>query len=226
MKKVKGVPALPTRERILNAAEHLFAARGYDATSLRDIAIDAGTRTGLVSYHFQSKEALYETLISRRSTEIGRLRLELLHAERRKCMPKPVPAERIVYAYTWPFLDLSRSEDPGWASYTKLISGVANSARWASLIGTYYDPVATVFLSEFQRTLPGCPREKIVAAFTFMVSAMLSIAAETRRTDNLSNGALPSTDLTRMFDIMLPFISAGFDRLGADGGDAHAGREG
>ncbi|MFG1351393.1 TetR family transcriptional regulator [Xanthobacter autotrophicus] len=219
--KKKAAPdaAPPTRERILSAAEHLFATHGYDATSLRDIAIKAETRIGLVSYHFQNKEMLYETLIERRSSEVGRRRLSLLTQARKSFLPMAIPAERIIHAYTWPFLDLAHSAGPEWKSYTKIISSVANSPRWTGLISTYYDPVATVFLNEFRRTFPTCPEPRLVAGFTFMVSVMLGIAAETGRAEQLSDGAMRSTDIDQIFDVMLPFLSAGFERLGgADDG--------
>ncbi|BEQ15794.1 CerR family C-terminal domain-containing protein [Desulfoferula mesophila] len=49
----------PTRERLLNEAERLFAGKGYDAVSLREITTAAGTHLAAVNYHFGSKENLY-----------------------------------------------------------------------------------------------------------------------------------------------------------------------
>jgi AcrR family transcriptional regulator len=55
------------RERLLDAAEELFATRGFAATTTREIADHAGTSTGAVFYHFPTKEALLEQLIAERS---------------------------------------------------------------------------------------------------------------------------------------------------------------
>ena len=44
--------------RIRDAAMHLFAARGFDATSIRDIAAAAGVSSSLVVHHFKSKAQL------------------------------------------------------------------------------------------------------------------------------------------------------------------------
>lgn len=79
------------------------------------------------------------------------------------------------------------------------------------------DLVATVFLAELSRTLPASSPDKLTAGFVFMVRVMLGGAVETGRADHLSNGALRSTELQRIFEVMLPFLATGFDSLGADG---------
>ena len=48
-----------TRDRILDAARHLFAEHGYEGTSIRDITIAAEANVAAVGYHFGSKEGLY-----------------------------------------------------------------------------------------------------------------------------------------------------------------------
>ncbi|MDV3222987.1 TetR/AcrR family transcriptional regulator, partial [Intrasporangium sp.] len=47
------------RERILIAAQELFAARGYDRTTLRAVAARAGCDPALIAYHFGSKKGLF-----------------------------------------------------------------------------------------------------------------------------------------------------------------------
>ena len=48
-----------TREAILNAARHSFAARGYDGTTIRGIAADAGVNPALVHHFYGTKEGLF-----------------------------------------------------------------------------------------------------------------------------------------------------------------------
>lgn len=58
-----GPCASPTaRDRILVAAAHLYAMRGYSGTSIREIAERAGVTKPLIYYHFESKERLYGCL--------------------------------------------------------------------------------------------------------------------------------------------------------------------
>ncbi|NEX63734.1 TetR/AcrR family transcriptional regulator [Noviherbaspirillum galbum] len=50
-------PAVP-RERILNVAASLFRQRGYNGTTVRDIAAEVGILSGSLFHHFQSKEEI------------------------------------------------------------------------------------------------------------------------------------------------------------------------
>lgn len=57
--------AARSREAILDAAEHLFAERGYEATSLTDVGAAAGVSRGTPGYFFGSKEQLYRDVLER-----------------------------------------------------------------------------------------------------------------------------------------------------------------
>jgi AcrR family transcriptional regulator len=55
------------REHILIVAEELFGEKGFDGTSVRDIAQSAGVNLAMISYYFGSKEKLLESLIEFRT---------------------------------------------------------------------------------------------------------------------------------------------------------------
>ena len=69
-----------TKQRILDAAEHLFARDGYHATSLRGITTTADANLAAVNYHFGSKEALLEAVIVRRLDPLNEIRRGQLEA--------------------------------------------------------------------------------------------------------------------------------------------------
>ena len=60
-------PLPDTRERLLDTAERLFAARGFAGTSVREITDAAGANLGAVNYYFRSKDALYAEVFERRA---------------------------------------------------------------------------------------------------------------------------------------------------------------
>jgi AcrR family transcriptional regulator len=66
--------------QILTTSEKLFASKGFDGTSIRDIAEEAGVNIAMISYYFGSKEKLMETIFKER-TEQTRLRLESLQKD-------------------------------------------------------------------------------------------------------------------------------------------------
>lgn len=49
-----------TRDSLIRAAKTLFAQKGFDATSVKDIASAAGVNVSLVSYYFSGKNGLYK----------------------------------------------------------------------------------------------------------------------------------------------------------------------
>lgn len=61
--------------QILEAAERLFAERGFDGTSVRDIAAEAGVNLAMISYYFGSKEGLLSALFTHRVSVMG-MRIE------------------------------------------------------------------------------------------------------------------------------------------------------
>jgi AcrR family transcriptional regulator len=55
-----------TKERLLAAAEKLFAERGFEGVSVRDLAAEADVNVAAVNYHFQGKENLYKMVLLHR----------------------------------------------------------------------------------------------------------------------------------------------------------------
>jgi AcrR family transcriptional regulator len=74
--------------QILTTAERLFSSKGFDGTSVRDIADEAGVNIAMISYYFGSKEKLMEALFARRSDDINMQIESLLHNEEMNPMQK------------------------------------------------------------------------------------------------------------------------------------------
>lgn len=68
----------PTRERILNAAERLFAEKGYKETTTREIVREAGASLSSLQAHFQGKENVYYEVRCRAIEELYQFMLPSL----------------------------------------------------------------------------------------------------------------------------------------------------
>lgn len=195
--------ALATRARILDAAENLFAERGFDGASIRDIAVRAQVPAGLVSHHGGSKEELFFTVVARRADELSRLRLEALEA----CGAEDAPDLRCVLScFILPFLHQTHHGGPGWRAYGRLVAYVSADERWRPITEACFDPTVRVFLDAIARALPGASRGAIGSSFVFMVSSMLAICASRWRIEALSG----QEDIETLEGYLMEYCEAGF----------------
>lgn len=210
----KKTPARPGKERILDAAEQLFARRGFYGVSLRDITQAAGVDVALVGYHFGGKRALFTAVFERRAEVLNRERLELLEAARRAALPAAPAIEAIVNAFSQPLLERSAHGGAGWKSYFALIAYVNNSPEFGSVMMTrHFDPLVDKFIAVLREALPGCSAREVYWGYQFLTGALTLTFAETGRIDTLSGGLCKSSDLDSVHERLAPFVAAGFRAL-------------
>jgi AcrR family transcriptional regulator len=89
-----------TRERLLDAAERLFAENGFAATSVRDITAAASSNIAAVNYHFGGKHNLYHEVFRRRMAAMRDQRI----ASIRQVQGGASSLEGVLYAFATAFL--------------------------------------------------------------------------------------------------------------------------
>lgn len=204
----------PGNERILDAAEQLFARRGFYGVSLRDITREAGVDVALVGYHFGGKRELFTAVFERRAAVLNRERLELLEQVRRRALPGRPTLEAVVAAFTQPLFDRSTRGGPGWKSYFALVAYVNNSPEFGPLMMTrHFDPLVGKFIAGLRAALPDCPPREIYWGYQFLTGALTLTFAETGRIDALSGGLCRATDLESVHERLSPYVAAGFRAL-------------
>jgi len=202
------------KERILDAAEQLFAQRGLYGVSLRDITRAAGVDVALVGYHFGGKRELFAAVFERRSEVLNRERLEQLEAVRRAARPGAPALEAIIGAFTGPLLERSARGGPGWKSYFALVAHVAHSPEFGpQLMARHFDPVVERFVSVMRQALPRCPAREIYWGYQFLAGALTLTFAGTGRIDRLSGGLCRDGDLDGVHERLAPFVAAGLRAL-------------
>lgn len=206
----KGGRSIQTRERILDAAELLFADRGYDGASIRDVAAEAGLQIHSVGYHFGPKEQLFDAVVGRRAEIMTRLRRDALREAQERT--GSVPVAELVRAYVSPFIKSASHGDPGWRNYAALMGRLANSPLGTEIIAKHYDATARDYISALKGALPGARPDDVVEGFSALVAAMLGICAATGRPERLSGRAVPRTP-EKSLETLVRFHTAGFETL-------------
>ncbi len=162
-----------TKQRILDAAEELFAANGFAHTSMRAITAHAGANLAAVNYHFGSKEVLVETLFERRVTPMNEERLRRL-AELEERHGEDIPLAAVIEAFVGPAMALSRDTVRGGARFMKLLgrSYTEPSEGLHEHLRRLYSTVVERFKPAFARALPHLPRDELYWRMHFMVGTL------------------------------------------------------
>ncbi len=207
-------PRSNKRDKILNAAERLFARRGFHGVSVREIARAARVDVALVSYHVGKKAELFEAVLLRRAEVLNAERVRMLEECIAAAAPAPPSVEAVIDAFTHPLLNHSTREGQGWKDYFSLVAQVNNSPDMGGLLmSRYFDPVVRQFLDALRMALPNCDERDLFWSYHFLSGALTLTFAETRRIDNLSDGLVQSADLDAVHERLVPFAAAGFRQL-------------
>ncbi len=166
-----------TRERILRAAERIYAASGFHGMSLRDVTLLAGVNLAAVNYHFGSKDKLILALADRRLTPLNSERLERLRRLREKHGRQPIPVADLVAALVEPVFKALRQGRNNRAIMVRLVAQmmIDDPKRFAQIQRTFYKDVLDCYHQELQRSLPGLTSHQVYTRFFCAFGTVLGL---------------------------------------------------
>ncbi len=94
-----------TRTDILDAAERLFAEKGFDGTAIREITRAANVNVAAIHYHYGSKEEVLRGVTDRIIGPLNDRRFELLDRALADARPHPLSIEAILDAFIRPDIE-------------------------------------------------------------------------------------------------------------------------
>jgi len=200
-----------TRERVLDAAEQLFAERGYTATSMRAITKAAKVNLGAVNYHFGAKEHLLCAVVLRRVAPINETRLRLLDVCEAEAGGAPLPLEAILRAFIAPVFRLSESGSPGEAAFLQLI-GRLYSEPVESLSQLYEEQFGEVFRrfsAALVRALPELTMTELYWRLQFTIGMLTHTLMAGERLQLCTEGLCDPDEADAIVERMVRFASAG-----------------
>ena len=163
-----------TKERILDAAETLFAEQGFTNTSLRSLTAQAKANLAAVNYHFGSKDELIEAMFARRMTPMNQERLSRLEALESQYRGQKIPLESLVEAFIGPALELSRDTTQGGSLFIKLLgrSYAEPSPQLQDRVRAMHCEVIERFKTAFTVALPNLSSDELYWRLHFLVGAL------------------------------------------------------
>jgi len=200
-------------ERILDAAEQLFAELGYHGVTLKDVAARIGVSSTLIHYHFKGKESIYEAVWARKAPLSARNRLEMMRRYAEEA-GNNVTVEGALKAWINTDLNVQIEDEEYWGSFGKIAAQANSAAGWgAEKMTKYFDPVALALIDLLKKAMPDCDEERIFWGYHFLSGAMTHNMARTGRLDSLSHGICSSDDFISMRQHMATFMAAGFQAI-------------
>jgi AcrR family transcriptional regulator len=131
------------REQLLDIGRSLFAQRGFDATSVEEIALNAGVSKPVVYEHFGGKEGLYAVVVDR---EMSKLLAAITGALTSTGSPRQL-LERAAFA----LLDYVESSSDGFRILVRDSPVAQSTGSFASLISDAASQVEHIMVNQFKQ---------------------------------------------------------------------------
>jgi AcrR family transcriptional regulator len=164
-----------TKERILHAAEDLFAQHGFAGTSLRQVTSRADVNIAAVNYHFGSKENLVHEVFKHRMDDMSEKRLSALALVLSK---DPNDLQGILLAFIQPALALTL--DRHGASFVRVLARAyaEKNDGLRNFLSENYGQVLREFAKAIAQCLPQLSKEELYWRMDFTAGALTYAMAD------------------------------------------------
>jgi len=165
-----------TKDRILGAAEELFAQHGFAGTSLRQVTSRADVNIAAVNYHFGSKENLVNEVFRRRMDDMTNLRLSQLKTALEK---HPGELQPVLAAFVEPALAMSQDRHGGGAFVRVVARAYAEkNDGLRKFLSDHYGHVLREFGKAIATCVPGLSKEELYWRLDFLAGALTYAMAD------------------------------------------------
>ena len=202
--------ARPTKLKILDAAEELFAESGFAETSLRQITNKAEVNLASVNYHFGSKKELIRAVLARYlqvlvpsvSDELSKLQAQ----------PQTANLADLFSVFIEPVLSLNSLRKNGSTIFLQLLGrGYTDSQghlRWFFI--NHYGSVLKTFVTMVHQAHPELPASEIFWRLHFTLGTVVFTMASSEALIDISKADFnENIAIEGMIKRMVPYIAAG-----------------
>lgn len=196
-----------TKDRILHAAEELFAQQGFASTSLRQVTSRADVNIAAVNYHFGSKDNLVNEVFRRRMDDMS---VERLKALRQAAQAHPGELEPVLAAFVEPALAMAQDRQGGGAFIRVIARAYAESNdSLRKFLSDQYGHVLRDFAKAIDGCVPGLGKEELYRRLDFLSGALTYAMADFGLIKRPA-GVSEATHRERAAKALIRFAAAGF----------------
>lgn len=209
------IPDAGARSRILTVAEELFAVKGWEHTSMRELTAAAGVNLAAVNYHFRSKDKLVEELFDRLATRVNEARLGALDAylDEMRERDRPPQLEPILQTFVAPYFDEVEGPRGGQLLARLVLQHRLQPTEITDRVyQRYFDPLARRYIEALSAAVPSIAPVEWYWRYTFMVSTVVLTATDLssdNRLVRLSGGTASATNRQELERYLVDFLAGG-----------------
>lgn len=200
-----------TREKILDTAERLFAERGLEATSIRDITAAAAVNLGAINYHFGTKQKLIVAALNRHIEPVDQQRLALLDEAERKAGNRPPTIESLLEAMIRPAVEASFAAGKRNTSFMQLMARCHSepNPEIEKMMRAKFQTMMDRLAAAFGRALPELPREELFWRLNFTFGTVIHTLLISSKEDSLPGRLRQKLDADGLVKRLVAFAGAG-----------------
>lgn len=194
---------------MIEAAEELFAERGHENVSLRQLTSHAGVNVAAVNYYFGSKELLVEAVFERLAQSIcaqRELALEQLQ------LGKALDLENIVRSFIEPYLGEGYEKQGALLARFLMRNRLYPTEGTQRIVQNYLDPIAKKYIKAFAIACPNSSNEQLTWRYLYMTNTLAASCAGDSiydRVEALSEGRI-ANDQTERREELIHFLVGAF----------------
>ena len=197
-----------TRDRILKTAERMFAERGFNGVSVRELAGAANVNIASIGYHFRNKEGLLAEVYRRHCEPMIEERLRGLTAASRLEGSARVAA--IIEAFVRPALQQVDVEEGETFIRLRAVLSGENSELLEKLVADNFDQSSSALIDALCDCLPHLSRTDVCWRFHFLLGTVYYTAAGPHRIFAFSNGHCDPGNTDAVIKELVPFMTRAF----------------
>jgi len=197
-----------TKDRILDAAERLFAVQGIEATSLRQITSSAEVNLAAVNYHFNSKDELVRSVYIRRIRPMNEQRLARLTSLENN---EPTTLDHLLQAFYEPVIDTAAHLENEGLNIGQFLGRLYTEPHDAakSIIASEMSEIAQRFGRALAKLLPQLSPIEVIWRLHFTIGILAHTLAASAMIQQLSKGQINPKDKQEVLRQMKAYAKAG-----------------